>query len=94
MKAHEKALHALTDALGDDHDRAVLEQTPREEGLVDEGSPEARELHEVVARRRKRCLRDVWPVAGLVYAERRKDFVTRLAHYWTAASRGLTPASA
>lgn len=85
LKAHEKRLHSLTDLLGFEHDLAVLESTMLDPQMVPPGSVEGRQLSAFFAEQRSCCRQQLWPVAQRVYAERRRDFVARIAAYWEAA---------
>ena len=84
MKEVEKALHDLTDLLGDDHDlsdlRRVLTSSPR----LTRGAGGVGGLVELIDRRRSRLQADARPVAARIYGEKPRAFSARVATYWDA----------
>jgi len=76
--------HELADALGDDHDLAVLQQTlsDLDGGTIDQAAVE--ELRPLIDRRRSELHQDAFSLGEKVYAESPKVFVSRLGAYWRA----------
>jgi len=76
--------HKLADALGDDHDLAVLRQLLLEpdEGIGDRATAEA--IQPLIDRRRSELQRDAFASGPGIFAERPQDFVARLGAYWRA----------
>lgn len=96
MKGQAKEAHRLADLLGDDHDLAVLRQT-----LFDAGAALPVDLDGVIAlldHRRGRLQAQAMFEGDRVYAEKPKEFVSRLHAYWktwraeTRAGRAHHPA--
>jgi CHAD domain-containing protein len=76
--------HRLADALGDDHDLAVLRQllSDPETGAGDRAAVEA--IGSQIDRRRGELQRDARCLGEEVYPERPKVFVARFGAYWRA----------
>jgi CHAD domain-containing protein len=80
----EKALHELTDCLGDDHDfadlRRVLTTSP---GLVLTAAAKTGVV-ELIDRRRSDLRARARPIGVRIYSEKPKRFTARLESYWDA----------
>jgi CHAD domain-containing protein len=74
---HEKALHHLSDLLGEDHDLAVLDQWL----MVAAGGALPAGLAEALGARREKLQREARSLAPRVLGERGRPFVERLAAY-------------
>jgi CHAD domain-containing protein len=76
--------HELADALGDDHDLAVLHQILSDQagGTIDQAAVD--EIRPLIDRRRSELQLDAYSLGEKVYAESPKVFVTRLGAYWRA----------
>jgi len=76
--------HKLADALGDDHDLAVLQQilSGPDGGIGDRAAVET--IVPLIERRRCELQRDAFSLGRVVYPERPKDFVARFRAYWRA----------
>jgi CHAD domain-containing protein len=86
--------HALADALGDDHDLAILRQQLQEERDRSPGGAAADTLVGLIDRRRAELQEQAWAVGQRLYEEKPKAFVQRLHGYWRAwrSSPRLAPA--
>lgn len=85
-----KTAHALTDALGDAHDLAVLEGVLAAEGVDPDG--EAGRLVEFMQAQRELLRARARPLGLRLYAEKPSRFIARLGRYWDAAVRTTTAA--
>jgi CHAD domain-containing protein len=76
--------HKLADALGDDHDLAVLRQllSDPDGGIGDRAAAEA--ILPLIDGRRSELQRDAFSLGPGVFSERPEDFVARLGAYWRA----------
>jgi CHAD domain-containing protein len=84
MKEFEKALHDLTDCLGDDHDfaelRRVLVATPD----LEKSRSAVAAVLELIDRRRSELQAKAYPIGARTYSEKPKAFSRRIASYWKA----------
>ena len=84
MKDFEKALHELTDRLGDDHDfgdlRRALTSSPR----LTAGAADVTTLIELIDRRRSELQSAARPLGARIYSEKPKAFTRRIESYWDA----------
>ena len=84
MKDVEKALHDLTDRLGDDHDladlRGALSTSPR----LTRGVRVVPRVLELADRRRSKLQADARPIGSRIYGEKPRAFSSRIAGYWNA----------
>jgi len=76
--------HKLADALGDDHDLAVLGQvlSDPDGGIGDRAAVET--FLPLIERRRSELQQDASSLGRVVYSERPKDFIARFRAYWRA----------
>jgi CHAD domain-containing protein len=83
-EARGEQAHKLADALGDDHDLAVLRQllSDPDGGLGDHATAEA--ILPMIDRRRSELQRDAFASGPAVFPERPQAFVARFGAYWQA----------
>lgn len=84
LKAVERDCDRLADRLGEEHDLAVLMETPTFQDLVDSRSVSADLLRSTVSRERERQRRAAIPLAQRIYVESPRQFVDRIEGYWLA----------
>ncbi len=82
LKAVERDCDRLADKLGDEHDLAVLMETPPVKDLLDSRSVSADLLRSTVSRERERQRRAAIPLAQRIYVESPRQFVDRFEGYW------------
>jgi CHAD domain-containing protein len=82
MKDVEKALHDLTDRLGDDHDFAELRKTLTGPTNRVDGAHGLKTLLDLIDRRRAELQAAARPLGKLVYAEKPAPFARRIESYW------------
>src|SRR5262245_34278033 len=82
MKDVEKALHDLTDRLGDDHDFAELRKTLTASTKLIAGAHGVGTILELIDRRRAELQAAARPLGELVYAEKPAPFTRRIGSYW------------
>lgn len=80
-----KSARALTNALGDAHDLAVLEQAIH--ATSSKSGQDAEALCEFIASRRAALRARAEPIGLRLYAEKPSHFVARLGRYWEAGMR-------
>ena len=74
----------LEDRLGEEHDLAVLLETPVVKSMVETDSEGAIRLFSVASRERERLRRAAIPLAQRIYVESAGRFVDRMEGYWLA----------
>ena len=84
LKAMERECDRLADQLGEEHDLAVLMETPGVRALLATRSVSAELLHSTVSRERERKRRAAIPLAQRIYGESAGRFVDRIEEYWLA----------
>lgn len=84
MKNLEKALHGLTDYLGDDHDFADLRRILSTSPKLTQGEKDVATVIELIDRRRSELQAAARPLGARIYAERAKAFSRRIESYWNA----------
>lgn len=84
FKAVERDCDRLADRLGEEHDLAVLLDTPSVQELLESGSVGADLLYSTVSRERERQRRAAIPLAQRIYVESPRQFVDRIEGYWLA----------
>lgn len=86
--------HDLGDALGDDHDLAMLRQTLEEDRGQFGGSAVVSPLLKAIERRRGELQQKGLELGGQLYHDKPRVFVDRLTPYWRAwrAHKALIPA--
>ena len=82
LDALAEQTHDLSDLLGDDHDRTVLEQTVRERPDLIINPDVARALMTVLAEQRQQLRAAARPLSAKIYAETPEQFTERIACYW------------
>ena len=77
----------LADGLGEEHDLAVLQESPLVQEMVraDKGSADL--LFAIAAQERSRLRRTATPLAERIYVESPKQFTFRMEGYWQAYRR-------
>ncbi|TLX63575.1 CHAD domain-containing protein [Stutzerimonas nosocomialis] len=92
LRTQCKLLKRLADALGDDHDLAMMQQLMNQEPELF-GSEETRgQLQRYLRVRREQLQGDALALGGRVYAESPKALVKRWQRYWTIARREASEA--
>ena len=86
-KAMARECDQLADRLGEEHDLAVLQESPlvQEMGRADMGSADL--LFAIAARERSRLRRTAIPLAERIYVESPNQFIFRMEGYWQAYRR-------
>ncbi|MDE0076321.1 MAG: CHAD domain-containing protein [Caldilineaceae bacterium] len=84
LKAVERDCDRLADRLGEEHDLAVLLDTPSVRELLESRSEGADLLFSAVFRERERQRRAAIPLAQRIYVENARQFVDRIEGYWLA----------
>ena len=84
LKAMERECDRLADRLGEEHDLAVLMDTPPVRELLATRSASAELLSSTVFRARERQRRAAIPLAQRIYVESAGRFVDRIEEYWLA----------
>ena len=84
LKAMERECDRLADVLGDEHDLAVLMETPSVKELLAVRSVSAELLRSTVFQERERLRRTAIPLAQRIYGESAGRFVARIEEYWLA----------
>ena len=84
LKAMERECDRLADRLGEEHDLAVLMETPEVQKLLATQSVSAELLCLTVSRERERQRRSAIPLAQRIYVESAGRFVDRIEEYWLA----------
>ena len=74
----------LADRLGEEHDLAVLLETPVVKSMIDTDGEGAKQLVSVASRERERLRRAAIPLAQRIYVESAGRFVDRIEGYWLA----------
>ncbi|MCY3708563.1 MAG: CHAD domain-containing protein [Caldilineaceae bacterium] len=74
----------LADRLGEEHDLAVLLETPVVQAMKDTDGQSTGQLLTVVSRERERLRRAAIPLAQRIYVESAGRFVDRIEGYWLA----------
>ncbi len=74
----------LADRLGEEHDLAVLLETPVVKSMIDTDHEGAKQLVSVASRERERLRRAAIPLAQRIYVESAGRFVDRIEGYWLA----------
>lgn len=87
LKPYASQLHSLADCLGEAHDLVVMQEILLQPDLVAPDSPEGCTLRGAIEKRRARCHKKAWPLAGRIFAEPRTAFVRRMGLYWQTAAR-------
>jgi CHAD domain-containing protein len=82
LDALAQQTHDLSDLLGDDHDRTVLEQTLGERPDLIVKPDVARGLMTVLAEQRQQLRAAARPLGARIYTETPKQFAERIACYW------------
>ena len=82
MRALARQSDLLADRLGEEHDLAMLQETPEARALHGAGGGCAELLASIVARERSRQRRAAAPLAARIYVERPGRFVNRIQGYW------------
>ena len=80
----ERECDRLADRLGEEHDLAVLMDTPPVRELLATRSASAELLGSTVFRARERQRRAAIPLAQRIYVESAGRFVDRIEEYWLA----------
>jgi len=81
MDARRRALKALSDALGDDHDLVVLRALLAEEPALLGGS-DGGKVAALIERRQRELRAEAARSGALIYAEKPQAYVRRLGAYW------------
>jgi CHAD domain-containing protein len=84
------AAHELSNALGDDHDLALLRQVAEARPGAFDAPAESQLLDDLIARRRAALQAPAWPLGHRLYAERPKAYGRRISSYlevWHRESR-------
>jgi CHAD domain-containing protein len=84
MKDMGKALHDLTDCLGDDHDFADLRRTLAESPALVAGQEGVAAIIERIDGRRSKLQTAARPLGVRIYSEKPDAFSRRMESYWTA----------
>ena len=84
LKVLERYCDCLADKLGEEHDLAVLLETPNVQALLASHSASADLLCSAVSRERERQRRAAIPLAQRLYVESPGRFVDRIEGYWLA----------
>ena len=84
IKALVRDCDRLADRLGEEHDLAVLLETPNFQELLDSDSASAHQLSSIVSQERERLRRTAIPLAQRIYVESAGRFVDRIEGYWLA----------
>ncbi len=84
LKAMERECDRLADRLGEEHDLAVLLETPSVQELLASRDDSAELLLSTVSRERERQRRASIPIAQRIYVENPGRFVARIEEYWLA----------
>lgn len=84
LKAMERECDRLADRLGEEHDLAVLMETPGVQELLTDRNASAELLRTTVSRERERKRRASIPSAQRIYMESAGRFVARIEEYWLA----------
>jgi len=88
LEAREAASHDLTDLLGDEHDRAVLQQFFSETGLADDHQSITTVIAGLAAVERERLRERSRPLGyKLFIAEDASSFVARVGQWWEVSRR-------
>ena len=81
----------LADRLGDEHDLAVMQESPLVQEMQGANRGHAEVFSSIVSRERSRLRRAATPLAERIYVESANRFVVRVEGYWLAYhSQGLT----
>jgi CHAD domain-containing protein len=80
----EKALHELTDHLGDDHDLGELSRALRASSEPSRGKKSTRRVLDLIGRRRSELQAKARPAGARIYSEKPRVFATRMESYWDA----------
>jgi CHAD domain-containing protein len=75
------AAHELSNALGDDHDLALLWQVAEERPGTFDAPADSQLLGDLIARRRAALQASAWPLGHRLYAERPKAYGRRISSY-------------
>lgn len=86
MKARQKSVKQLSDALGDDHDLAVLRALLIRDDEIDLGEASTQELLGLMGQRQAELRRQASRQGRRIYAERAGRLTERFAVYWRAWS--------
>ena len=89
-KGRAEQAHGLADALGDDHDFAVLGQLLSVSGEGIGQGVDARAILSLIDRRRHELQHDAFDLGREVYDEKPKAFVARMERYWQSWRSGMT----
>ena len=84
LKDVEKALHDLTDLLGDDHDLVDLRRALTSSPRLTRGAAKVESLLELIDRRRSHLQAEARPLGARIYGEKPRGFSARLESYWDA----------
>lgn len=93
LEATAEEAHRLSELLGDHHDLAVLREDLHRRNL---GTEETQALARAIDRRQEELAEEALPLGHLLYAERPKDFSSRLqryCHIWRQLSASDDPLS-
>ena len=91
MKVLAQDCDRLADRLGDEHDLAVMQESPLVQEMQGANRGNAEVLSSIVSRERSRLRRAATPLAERIYVESANRFVVRVEGYWLAYhSQGLT----
>lgn len=82
MRDVQKALHELTDDLGDDHDLGDLRRVLRDSRERAGGAKAVDRVLELIERRRSDLRKAAQPIGAKIYGEKPKDFARRMGGYW------------
>ena len=91
MKVLAQDCDLLADRLGDEHDLAVMQESPLVQEMQGANRGNAEVFSSIVSRERSRLRRAATPLAERIYVESANRFVVRVEGYWLAYhSQGLT----
>ena len=91
MKVLAQDCDRLADRLGDEHDLAVMQESPLVQEMQGANRGNAEVFSSIVSRERSRLRRAATPLAERIYVESANRFVVRVEGYWLAYhSQGLT----
>ena len=93
LTALAEQAHTLADALGDEHDLAVLAQTLRDEPERCPAYATRQTLLDLIARRRMHLQTQALALGHQLYADTPRVFVDRLRGYWRAWRGHASPAT-
>ena len=82
MDGQIETLHRLSELLGDDHDLVVFRETMAAQPDVFGGADNVERLRSFVDQRQQDLRTNAQPIGRRIYAEKPKQFCSRMEHYW------------